>query len=287
MNKHRPNKGRQLLHVANRSKGLILLFSVLLSLLLIVVSTYAWQTYSDEKLNRVKEETGSFDVVINEVFQTNLNFQPGKKHTKEVTAKNLGESPVVLRISFYEFFLAFAHDYSDGEGKGNGNLIRVDTAGNDEVVLRDVTTWQNDHTYAIDGGHYLVGEKAYQSTLGDITTAFNYGGTANHEAFSYINLGFNDTRIFTTVPSSSSGETHYWLYYNNYFYYSEVLNSSEETPQLLQNVTLSTDLPNRFEGALYQIVPYLESHEIQANSFTGDWDLTGTPMATMYSGKLT
>lgn len=280
MTKKRKNKKQHILHILHRSKGLILISSILFSFILIVASTYAWQTYSDEKLNRVSEETGSFDVSIHENFTTNLNFQPGSTHIKEVSVQNFGESPVLVRLSFYEFFLAFQHDYSDGEG--NGNFAYHSGASGSTIELRDPSTWRNGNSYAFKNNTYLIGEEEYQSTIGTNTSAYKYEQQSSHEALNYRTLNFTPGKVFT-VPTS--GQTGYWMYFEGYFYYSDVLYPNEETTQLLKSVTLSGNLPNRYEGSLYQLIPYLEAKGIIHQSLV-DWHVLGTPVETLYDGKL-
>ncbi|MFD1900555.1 hypothetical protein GQR36_12210 [Enterococcus termitis] len=70
-------KGRKLLKIIHQNKLLWGLFSIVLSLLLVVGSTYSWITYSDDKINRNQPNSKHFSVAIDEVFTPNLQWSPG------------------------------------------------------------------------------------------------------------------------------------------------------------------------------------------------------------------
>lgn len=277
------SKGKKLARVVHRNKSLLLLFSFFLSLLLIIGSTYAWHTYSDERLNRVKENKGKLDVVIAENFNVNLSFEPGTRTEKELTVKNIGKSPAIVRVSLYEFFLAFEIDLNVGEGKGNGKLKTVNHSNGSDIDLHDLNTWEVGNTYPVAAGNYFVATDVFKSDTNNATTAYRYKEPPTYLALQSIIIDFNTEKIVTTIPTEET--SNYWYYEAGYFYYSEMLNAGESTEKLIQSVHLPESYPNKYKGALYQLIPVMDAHDI-SKSLLKDWQIAGTAVEAMYRGKL-
>lgn len=271
-----------LLYVVHRSKGLIAVFSILLSLVIVIGSTYAWQTDSDEKLNRTGEKSGQLEVQLEEEYQPNLAWQPGNTTKKEVAAKNYGKYSAFVRISLFEFLTYFETDVHSATG--DGSLSYVSSSAGTDINVQDPRTWAVGNTYKLDTGKYATVKEVYKSDLTVVATATEYqGSTAPHEALNYRTINYHSGTIYSgTLPAGASD---YWYYDQGYFYYSERLELGEVTQPLIDSVSLSDKTPNQYKAALYQLVPKLEAHDA-SKSLISDWELTGTPMETMYQDKL-
>lgn len=76
--------------------------SAALALILAASGTFAWQTYQDQKLNRVKSASVASDsVTINETW-SKTPITPGGQATKDVKVTNASDVQVFVRASFEE-----------------------------------------------------------------------------------------------------------------------------------------------------------------------------------------
>ncbi len=278
------SKGHHLFRIFLQSKRLWAIFSLLLSLLLIIGSTYAWITYSDERVNQTQMTTKELSLVIDETYIPDWQWYPGKVTEKKVTVRNNGQIPAVARMSLYEFLLQFEIDVRDGEALGNGGLKRVKVASNQLIDSDKVSTWQVGNTYKVSNETFLVAHKVFLSDTQDVLTAYKYKEASVVEGLTYLTIQFNEPAIFeaTNLPETTSH--HYWYYEAGYFYYSEVLQPGEQTVPLLTSISLAKTLPNEYKGSLYQLVPVMDGHDI-SKRLLEDWQLTGF-VASIYDGKI-
>lgn len=273
------DKRRHLFKVFVKSKALFACFSIALSLLLVVGSTYAWITSSDERINRNEGNYRRVSAIIIEDFNRVFQWAPGTTKEKNIRVKNTGELPTIVRVSLTEFFVGFETDVTDnhgGIGDGNGNLkaYGVPTTA---IKVNDTSTWKKGNTYEQSATKFYKADKVLTNQK------IVYNGT-RAQPLPSIALTYQAGKVFdSTVPP---GTTKYWYYEKGYFYYSEVLKPGEETENLLDSVSLSAEYANQYKGALYKLVPEMEAHDL-TKSLLDDWGLVSTDYAySLYQGKL-
>lgn len=271
-------KLRHLFRIFVRSKSLFACFSLLLSVLLIVGSTYAWITSSDERINQAEKNTRKLSAVIEEDFTQVFHWAPGTTKKKNIRVKNDGETPAIVRLTLKEFFLGFETDVTDnhGEGNGNGNLKKYGSPSLTTVQAADTSTWVVGNTYERNASTF------YKANLALLDQQYNYTGTRS-APLPAIELHFQAGRVFDQANPPSSGDEDYWYYEDGYFYYSETLSPGEVTESLLENISLSPAYANQYKGALYKLVPEMDAHDI-TQSLLSDWGIPmGSPIRTMYT----
>ncbi|MCL2748143.1 MAG: CalY family protein [Oscillospiraceae bacterium] len=96
------------------------------------------------------------------------------------------------------------------------------------------------------------------------------------EISEYLTFLFG-TSVTSGIPAAKN--TKQWFYYDGYFYYNTLLEPGQESAQLLAMVKFSETLPNRFQGATYTLIPYLEALQPTAAALIGQWNLTATDAA--------
>ena len=272
-------KRRHLFQTFIKSKALFACFSIVLSLLLVVGSTYAWITSSDERVNRNVANNKRLSAIIIEDFNQVFHWSPGTTKEKKIRVKNTGEVPAIVRVSLTEFFAGFETDVTDNHGvtdDGNGNLKVYGIPGT-PIKVNDVSTWKKGNTYTQSANKHYKADKVLTNQK------IAYNGT-RAQPLPAIELNYQAGKVFdSTVPPGTTG---YWYYENGYFYYSEILKPGEETSNLLDSVSLSTAYANQYKGALYKLVPELEAHDL-TRSLLDDWGLVSTDYAySLYQGKL-
>lgn len=278
-------KMRHLVRTIHHSKPLVAALSLLLSLLLVIGSTYSWLTYSDEKINKSKANTRELSAIIEETFEPEYLWAPGITVEKNVWVKNNGQMPAIVRLSLFEYYLTFQTDVTDRTG--NGNLITQSSPSATEILRYDTKTvtwedtWQPNNTLKVGTKTYWMADKVSKPNQAHSSEAYHYGGTRS-DVLAYITPQFKSGVVYTTVPGSS--KKNYWFYEDGYFYYSEVVQPGETTEILVEKVTASQQLPNRYKGLLYHLVPVMDAHDI-GKSLETDWGLSGNVKA-MYAGKL-
>ncbi|GGD02997.1 BsaA family SipW-dependent biofilm matrix protein [Enterococcus wangshanyuanii] len=231
----------------------------------ILGSTYAWFISVDSKENRF--EGTRLLAEITEVFTPQSNWQPGEETSKIVSVTNTGETPALVRISLYEFLLTFQVDMTDRVG--NGNLKESNTIVDPRVDVNDTDTWKlasNDGgTYTKDGKHYLA-SAAIVSDPKNGTDMYEYNSSTRPDTpLKFLSMNFSSA-FKETAPSD--GMRKYWLYENGYFYYSEVLQPGEESEPLINSVTLSSLLPNKYKSSLYKLKVFMDAHDTTSVLFS-------------------
>lgn len=275
-------KRRHLFQTFVRSKGLFACFSIVLSFLLIVGSTYAWITSADERINRTDANQRRVSAIVEEDFSEVFRWAPGTTKEKNIRVRNTGDMPTMVRISLKEFLVIFETVVNDNhvDRDGNGNLKIYGTPSTTAIDIQDTSTWAAGNTYGISASKYY---KANSSTLRN-QTYLHIG--ARNAALSGFELEFEAGKVFDIVNPPASGATEYWYYEGGYFYYSEVLQPEEVTPNLLDSISLSEEYANQYKGALYKLVPEMEAHDLTRELFT-DWSISNTsPVYAMYDQKI-
>ena len=274
-------KRKHLFQTFVRSKGLFACFSLVLSLLLIVGSTYAWITSADERVNRTDANQRKLSAIVEEDFNQVFHWSPGTTKEKNVRVRNTGEMPTIVRISLKEFFVGFETDATDnhGAGDGNGNLKEFGTPSATTIDVKKTNTWVVGNTYGVSANRH------YKASIALVDQTYPYKGT-RATPLPAIELNFQAGKVFDQGIPPNASDTNYWYYEKGYFYYSEVLQPTEVTPNLLDSVSLNATYANQHKGALYKLVPEMDAHDI-TRGLLSDWSITSSDYAySMYQSKL-
>ncbi|EOH86128.1 BsaA family SipW-dependent biofilm matrix protein [Enterococcus pallens] len=274
-------KWRHLFRVFYHSKGFFAFFSILLSLLLIMGSTYAWIISSDERVNRAEENQKKLSAKITGDLDPVLHWAPGTVKTKQIKVKNNGEVPAIVRLSLTESFVSFETDAQDNhdDGNGNGDLTVYPTPVLPVVNVKDTSTWIVGKTYEMNANTHYKANYALKDQ------PYAYRGPRT-EPLPAIQLNFPNGKVFDENEQPAGTDKAYWYYENGYFYYSEVLRPNEETSNLLDSVALNAAYANRYKGAFYKLVPAMDAHDI-TKGLLSDWGIQSTDYVySLYQSKL-
>ncbi|WP_207694637.1 hypothetical protein DOK67_0000422 [Enterococcus sp. DIV0212c] len=278
------SRGKKLLKTINQNKPFLAVFSVFLSLVLVIGSTYSWITYSDEQINQSKTNTRKLSAVIDGTFTPNLQWIPGTTTEKNLLVRNNGQVPAIARVSLYEFFAQFELDMTDGAGNGAQKIVK-NPSGTD-MTMADAATWAKGSTYKVDSEKYYIASEVYKADKKNPSTAYVYKGKRPNKGLNYLTIQFNNTDIYDVNNKPKSGIRNYWYYSEGYFYYSEVLQPKEATKQLIKSITLDKNLPNKYKGSLYQLIPVMDAHDI-TKSLMADWKIASSSyVEAMYREKI-
>ncbi len=275
------NKGKKLLYVFYRSKISFALLSLLLSLLLVIGSTYAWYTDSDERINRVAGAEDKLAAEIVEDFNQVYAWAPGTTREKKVRVKNVGKVPTIVRISLKEHFLDFETDKTDnhGDGNGNGDLTVYGIPSTTAVDVENTATWKKGNTYSAGTNIHYKADHAL------LNQDYPYKGTRTAPLPAF-QLNFKSGSVFDPQALPAASDKNYWYYEDGYFYYSEILQPNQSTTDLLESVTLAPEYANQYKGALYKLVPQMDAHDI-SKVLIHDWSIGSTShVYAMYQDKL-
>lgn len=273
------DKLHHLLQTIHHSKPILAILSLLLSLLLVIGSTYSWFTYSDEKINRTRDTVHDLNAEIKEVFRPEYAWAPGIDIKKEVSVRNTGDMPAIVRLSLFESWGSFECDLNDRTG--NGNLGLTSTPSTTLVSIDNVQTWQTGNTFKIHSGEYWTVADQMISDTTVSTDAYKIGN-ARTKVLEYVTIDLkNMESTVPTTPTPIADDT--WYYDDGYFYYSSVLSPGEESKLLVQKIQLANNLPNRYKGALYKLTPVMDAHEVSSSLVT-DWQLS-PDIQRVYNGK--
>ncbi|MEO1769963.1 BsaA family SipW-dependent biofilm matrix protein [Candidatus Enterococcus ferrettii] len=288
-------KRKHLFQTFVRSKGLFACFSLVLSLLLIVGSTYAWITSADERVNRTDANQRKLSAMVEEDFTQVFHWSPGISKKKEIRVTNIGEVPSIVRLSLHEFFVSFETNVADNHREnpavevGNGNLViypATSVLPNNTIKVKDTTTWKVNNYYGVSANKYYKANQAICNSLDDHSLAYVYNDAGRTMPLKAMELNFQTTKLFDQTNKPTAGDTSYWYYENGYFYYSEILQPNESTEDLLKSVRLNPAYTNQYKGALYKLVPLMDAHDI-TKSLISDWGINSTDFAyDMYQTKL-
>lgn len=261
-------KRRHLFKTFVQSKALFACFSIMLSFLLVVGSTYAWITSADERVNRADSNLKRVSAIVEGDFDQVLHWAPGTTKDRAIRVRNTGDMPAFVRISLEESFAVFETVTNDNHADrdGNGNLKIYGTPSIDTINVKDTSTWVGGNTYEVSANKYY---KATNDTFAD--HAYLYKGTRS-DLLKGIELNFESGKVFDENNLPGSGVEKYWYYENGYFYYSKVLQPKEVTSNLLDSVSLRADYANQYKGALYKLVPEMEAHDLSQVP-PSDWNI--------------
>lgn len=277
-----PKEKRQhLFQTFVKSKALFACFSLLLSLLLVIGSTYAWIISADERVNRTEANHRKLSAIVEEDFNKVFHWSPGTTQEKNIRVRNTGDVPTIVRLSLKEFFVSFETDKTDNHatGNGNGNLKVYGTPSATTIDVKQTDTWAVGNTYGVNASTY------YKARHALLDQTYLYKGT-RVEPLPAIELNFEAGKVFDQSNPPSSSESNYWYYEKGYFYYSEILQPNEVTPNLLDSVSLLSTYANQHKGALYKLVPEMQAHDL-TNTLLSDWSIASSDYAyTMYQSKL-
>ena len=288
-------KRKHLFQTFVRSKGLFACFSLVLSLLLIVGSTYAWITSADERVNRTDANHRKLSAVVEEDFNEVFHWSPGTTKKKEIRVTNNGEVPAIVRLSLHEFFVSFETNVADNHREnlaveeGNGNLVvypATSVQPNNTIKVKDTDTWKINNYYSVSANKYYKANQAICNSLDDHSLAYVYNDAGRTMPLKAMELNFQTTKLFGQTKQPAAGDANYWYYEKGYFYYSEILQPNESTEDLLESVRLNPAYANQYKGALYKLVPLMDAHDI-TRSLLSDWGISSTDFAyNMYQTKL-
>lgn len=294
------NKSKKMMKMINKHKPLLAIVVILLSLVLVVGTTYSWLVSNDEKINRVEKNRKKLSATINGNFDTNFYWEPGDKENNELTILNDGELPAFVRVSLYEFFASMELNMTDGTTDDTGGNASIKTyssdAGGKSLKIDDISTWEIDSYLKVGEKKYWKVKDTYISDINksDFTKSYQYKDTYRPiDAFNYLTIEFNEitdskVNIYSASNKPPEGTKNYWYYSDGYFYYSEILSKNESTIPLIKSLKLSADLPNKYKGALYELSPIMDAHEI-SHSVIEDWGISvgnGDYLEKMYKDQL-
>lgn len=288
-------KRRHLFQTFVRSKGLFACFSLVLSLLLVVGSTYAWITSADERVNRAEVNHRKLSAIIEEDFDQVFHWSLGTTQKKEIRVTNTGEVPAVVRLSLHEFFVSFETSVEDNHREnptvedGNGNLVVYPVTSvqpDNTIEVKDTSTWKTNNYYSVYANKYYKANQAICNSVDDHSLAYVYNDAGRTMPLKALELNFQTTKLFDQIKKPTAGDTNYWYYEKGYFYYSEILQPNESTENLLESITLNPAYNNKYKGALYKLVPLMDAHDI-TKSLISDWEIVPTDFAySLYQNKL-
>lgn len=255
--RRKPNAKAFFRWLFKKNKGLILLFSMLLIVLLINGVTFAWDVTRDSELNKLG--TGQFKVHLKEQFKPNFTWTPSTTTKKEVFVVNQGDYEAFVRLSFEEFLLTFKVKLDDE----TGDLTLLDNERSNLVTFDDVTTWTTvNSSYTYNGNIYepIASIPAnVASGVGEVYDPNSASRASTDLNYFELELGsaFKQNPSDPGVPTSK-----YWIYGGDgYFYYSEPLKPSKESSILLESIRLSESFPNRLKGSLYKVIIRMDAQQ--------------------------
>lgn len=252
------------------SKKTLVHFLFVMSILLVLGSTYAWVTGKDERVNKFDSPNAKIKISI-EGNTNPLLISPGLDITRDIRIKNNSEQSIFVRVSLTEVMANLKIDTVDQTGNAHiKNFNGVTPKPTATVKEKDVSTWVVSDYYQADSTHLYQIDKV-------LTYLYQEPQTGRHVDLSKVTIG--TPNVSTTF---NSGSTNYWLYYDNYFYYSEPLLPDKESAILIKNISVPTDFPNRLKGSLYE-------HDIDAegvlrnDTVYGAWGIPKTPANPVYN----
>ncbi|MBP1042823.1 hypothetical protein I6N95_17540 [Vagococcus sp. BWB3-3] len=234
-------------------KSLLLISVSILSFFLVIKATYAWDTYSTSKENKIGNT--AFSVKLKEQFTPNNQWEPGRATVKKVYVLNDGNIPAFVRLRAEEFLLLFEMEIETSAlSEGSGNVLSKWPVTPTATIERNqVNTWKVNHYYdKQNSGVFYKGEKTIPSSLSIDGKGLVYEwGEAQRQT---TDLAFIDLKFGDVAGDDSSFTSNYWRYGNDgYFYYSERLEPGKETSYFLTETFLSPSTPNRIKESLYKL----------------------------------
>jgi len=167
---------RSVLIRVHRQRPLVLLLAALLSVMMVLGSTYAWFTSSDELKNQFRTPDLDFSYRVIEKFIGPGTVQPDQAVEKTVNVKNTGTQAGFARVLVFPEIIA--EDGQALEAIPGVTFTFKDSHGNDTLGITD---WAGDGNLWADGGdgyfYYLglleSGETTLQPLFTHVTLADN------------------------------------------------------------------------------------------------------------------
>lgn len=208
-----------------------------------------WAYFNQELTAANMFDTGTYDTELVEEFKPSdgENWQPGVSVNKDVTVRNTGTLPVVVRVKFEEKWVSRTEDGSEGRV-----LYEMDTTKDKEALGKDKPT-----ASPADAANKF--ETVYQGNPND--------GVTGSEV--------DDSVVYKQMPNLGS----FWFYNDAdgwYYYYQTIPGVSEdgdgnqvvtETEVLLDGVTLSENT----DMGLYRESKWYAVTETKPEDGSEDW----------------
>ena len=172
-------------------------FSLLIMGVLCVIGyTIAYYTTSDTFNNEFN--TGTYKMVVQEIFESPDNWEPGDTTSKIVSATNKGNTPAAVRIKL-------TPSWTDA----NGNTLElVDEEDNDIALINYAPNWENDWTYS-NGYYYYKGSLNTNETTSSLinSVTFNPDAIIDTET-NCVDNPTTHKKLCTTTASGYAGGTY-------------------------------------------------------------------------------
>lgn len=238
--------------------------TMLLCICLIIVGSFSWFTEHQTILNNTASKRMSVEVV--ETFQSPTSMRDGEKIEKNVTIKNDGDVPALIRVAVDEALALFEIDPETGNLKQTAytsptNLIRQS----------DITTWlatNVSQAYTTDstGKEETISGKYFDVSSVLLDTNIGYLDSDRTAAIlDYFTITFGDVGMV-------SG--HKWIYENGYFYYTEKVDPGSSTQPLVYSVEAAEGLPNTYKGMYYKMDISASSVQPLSSALVEWWSTT-------------
>lgn len=243
-------------------RSLFLVAALLYAFVLVIGSTYAWTTYSDERINRTETEKVTLDLeLVGEQSTMALDYQ--KEHVRNLRVKNKNRTPAIVRVSLEELLLAFDIDLDEGTGTGNVRSYAANDAKNGPVIKKEEpTSWQVNGFLANADGTFKKAVKRSEANF--------LKNQTRQVPFSSIHLKMPN--VIDANPGLNGKVENKWVYQEEivdgklkgFFYYSDVLYNQQETTVLVEDVRVKavasgdTVLENQYKASLYTLNAQLE-----------------------------
>lgn len=262
----------------NRRKKTVLSIVLFFSSICVISSVYAWFTSYDNKINHFIGTSLSAKII--EEFQETREWEPSTVTTKVVRVKNYGEAPAFVRVSVYEYLLTFQLGLADQTE--NGNLKKDYIARLPIVFEKHPTSWKNaansKGTYTYKRNHFFADKPMFADSPDR-----NYFDQAKRSVtdLNWFHINFSQNVYMAELPKITSD---FWYYSDGYFYYSKPIKPGEVSVPLIEGVYLDKYTPNYIKGALYQIEPKMDAHDVSKNVFN-TWGMPAYSAVTTHYKK--
>ena len=281
LNEYKAKHARKTVWSSLISKKFAVLMAVMLTMTVLLSTTFAWFASNDGVTNRLN--AGTLGVKITEQFTPINDWKPGQEVKKEVTFLNTGNTNSVVRVSLNEILMLFSVDLETAN-------LSVKTEEDSDIVASasDTAGWQKGNLFPAYTYNPETGQKEPR-TNGSGKFLFhiidsvyqrdyinNHEGGRELEIGRYITINWNDS-----VSSDTTAKGSKWLYYdstndgidNGYFYYLDILEPGKQTVPLIDSLTVSPDLPNTWKNAPYKLDVYVESTDARVGAPEEMWGL--------------
>lgn len=250
------------------------LFTIVVTFLLIISSTFAWVSWYEWKTNHLQGDpkVKTPQVKVEGVLGAQMLTHQGKI-TRDIKITNTGQVPVFIRVSLAETLVTFEVDTTDQTGNGHLKEYGAIPAGGTELQSDVLSTW------AV--GNYL---KPANKT--------NYWKSVARDDYSYKKgEGSRPTALlpiawyFGAVDPSPLPASGYWMYQEvngvGYYYYSDIVEVGDQTTELVTDTELTAGAPNTLKGGLHQLEVSATGGEAMSGIYA-EWGIPETSGHIIY-----